>query len=93
VVDEDCDVQDIGEVTLRVANTLTLSATSSSRWGLSTRWTMRAACPTTAARWASTQRASGRREGFERPWPAMIEMDAATKARVDALWDRLGILI
>ena len=30
-------------------------------------------------------------EGFTREWPAVIEMDAATKARVDAMWPTLGI--
>jgi 4-hydroxy-3-polyprenylbenzoate decarboxylase len=30
-------------------------------------------------------------EGFTRRWPDLIEMDAGTKARVDAMWDRLGI--
>ncbi len=30
-------------------------------------------------------------EGFTRDWPDRIEMDAETKARVDALWPRLGI--
>ena len=30
-------------------------------------------------------------EGFSRQWPAVIEMDAATDARVDALWPRLGL--
>lgn len=30
-------------------------------------------------------------EGFTREWPDRIEMDAETKARVDALWPRLGI--
>ena len=30
-------------------------------------------------------------EGFEREWPGLIEMDPATKARVDELWPRLGI--
>ena len=30
-------------------------------------------------------------EGFERPWPEEIVMDAGTKARVDALWKTLGI--
>jgi 4-hydroxy-3-polyprenylbenzoate decarboxylase len=30
-------------------------------------------------------------EGFTREWPKVIEMDAATKARVDALWPQLGI--
>jgi 4-hydroxy-3-polyprenylbenzoate decarboxylase len=30
-------------------------------------------------------------EGFERPWPEEILMDAGTKARVEALWKTLGI--
>lgn len=30
-------------------------------------------------------------EGFDREWPEMIAMDAATKSRVDAMWSQLGI--
>ena len=30
-------------------------------------------------------------EGFTREWPDLIEMDAETKARVSAMWARLGI--
>ncbi len=30
-------------------------------------------------------------EGFTREWPELITMDDATRARVDALWPRLGI--
>jgi 4-hydroxy-3-polyprenylbenzoate decarboxylase len=30
-------------------------------------------------------------EGFTREWPKVIEMDAATRARVDALWPSLGL--
>jgi 4-hydroxy-3-polyprenylbenzoate decarboxylase len=30
-------------------------------------------------------------EGFSRNWPEVIEMDAATRSRVDALWEALGI--
>jgi 4-hydroxy-3-polyprenylbenzoate decarboxylase len=30
-------------------------------------------------------------EGFTRYWPKVIEMDAATKAKVDALWPKLGL--
>ena len=30
-------------------------------------------------------------EGFERPWPPMLKMDPGVKARVDAIWKRLGI--
>jgi 4-hydroxy-3-polyprenylbenzoate decarboxylase len=30
-------------------------------------------------------------EGFARDWPKLIEMDDATKQRIDALWPKLGI--
>ncbi len=30
-------------------------------------------------------------EGFTRPWPQEIKMDAETKARIDALWPTLGL--
>jgi 4-hydroxy-3-polyprenylbenzoate decarboxylase len=30
-------------------------------------------------------------EGFTRDWPKVIEMDAGTKQRVDAIWPTLGI--
>jgi 4-hydroxy-3-polyprenylbenzoate decarboxylase len=30
-------------------------------------------------------------EGFTRDWPKVIEMDAMTKAKVDAMWSSLGI--
>ena len=30
-------------------------------------------------------------EGFNRVWPPMIAMDAATKSRVDGIWKKLGI--
>jgi 4-hydroxy-3-polyprenylbenzoate decarboxylase len=30
-------------------------------------------------------------EGFTRDWPRLIQMDAATRARVDAMWGELGI--
>ena len=30
-------------------------------------------------------------EGFKREWPDRIVMDDATKARVDAIWSKLGL--
>jgi len=30
-------------------------------------------------------------EGFTSPWPNRIETDRATKAKIDALWSKLGI--
>ncbi|MFI5231889.1 MAG: menaquinone biosynthesis decarboxylase [Gemmatimonadales bacterium] len=32
-----------------------------------------------------------REEGFSRNWPPLIEMDAATKTRVDEMWGKLGL--
>jgi 4-hydroxy-3-polyprenylbenzoate decarboxylase len=30
-------------------------------------------------------------EGFTRNWPTVIEMDTATKERVDTMWSKLGL--
>jgi 4-hydroxy-3-polyprenylbenzoate decarboxylase len=30
-------------------------------------------------------------EGFTRDWPKVITMDEATRAKVDGMWDALGI--
>jgi 4-hydroxy-3-polyprenylbenzoate decarboxylase len=30
-------------------------------------------------------------EGFSRPWPPVITMDPAVKARIDARWNELGL--
>jgi len=30
-------------------------------------------------------------EGLTRPWPEMLRMDAATEAKVDAMWGKLGL--
>ncbi|RME75693.1 MAG: menaquinone biosynthesis decarboxylase, partial [Chloroflexi bacterium] len=35
--------------------------------------------------------AKGPMEGYTRPWPELLRMDPAVKARIDALWPRLGL--
>ena len=30
-------------------------------------------------------------EGFRRPWPDEIKMDAETKRRIDTMWHTLGL--
>jgi len=30
-------------------------------------------------------------EGFDRHWPAMIEIDRATKTKINAMWAKLGL--
>ena len=60
VVDEDCDVQDVGEVTLRVANNIDPERDIQFTMGPIDRSTTRRGCPTTAARWVLTPREVGR---------------------------------
>ena len=90
VVDEDCDVQDVGEVTLRVANNIDPNGTSSSRSALSIHSTMPRACPTTEQMGNNATR-KWKAEGFTRPWPPMIAVDTATGERVDEIWKKLGL--
>ncbi len=35
--------------------------------------------------------AKGPDEGYERGWPEVVRMDEATKKKIDALWNRLGL--
>jgi len=60
VVDEDVNVQDIGDVVLKVFNHIDLSATYNSRSARWTPWTTPRVFPTSALRWALTPRANGR---------------------------------
>jgi UbiD family decarboxylase len=63
VVDEDCDVQDLAEVTLRVANNIDPERDIQFTLGpVDTLDHAPAGCPTTDRRWGSTRRASGRRK-------------------------------
>ena len=41
--------------------------------------------------WESDATRKWESEGFPRPWPDEIVMDAATKNRIDAIWDTLGL--
>ena len=91
VVDEDCDVHNIPEVVLRVANIIDPerdiqfmlcpvdSLDHSSR------------LPNYGSKMGIDATRKWKAEGFDRPWPAMIEMDRATKAKIDAMWAKLGL--
>ena len=91
VVDEDCDVQDLAEVTLRVANNIDPERDIQFTLGPVDSLDHASACPTTAARWASTPPANGPPKASPAPGPPCSTMDAAVKAKVDAIWKKLGI--
>ena len=91
VVDEDCDVQDIGEVVLRVANNIDPERDIQFTLGPIDSLDHASRLPNSGSKMGVDATRKWKAEGFERPWPAMIEMDRATKAKIDAMWAKLGL--
>jgi 4-hydroxy-3-polyprenylbenzoate decarboxylase len=91
VVDEDCDVQNIGEVVLRVANNIDPERDIQFTLGPIDSLDHASRLPNYGSKMGVDATRKWKAEGFERPWPAMIEMDGATKAKIDAMWERLGL--
>jgi len=91
VVDEDCDVQDVGEVVLRVANNIDPERDIQFTLGPVDSLDHSSRLPNYGSKMGIDATRKWKAEGFERQWPAMIEMDRATKAKVDALWAKLGL--
>jgi 4-hydroxy-3-polyprenylbenzoate decarboxylase len=91
VVDEDCDVQDVAEVVLRVTNNIDPERDIQFTLGPVDSLDHSSRMPNYGSKMGIDATRKWKAEGFERPWPAMIEMDGETKARVDALWERLGL--
>jgi 4-hydroxy-3-polyprenylbenzoate decarboxylase len=91
VVDEDCDVHNIPEVVLRVANNIDPERDIQFTLGPIDSLDHSSRLPNYGSKMGIDATRKWKAEGFERPWPAMIEMDAATKAKVDAMWAKLGL--
>jgi 4-hydroxy-3-polyprenylbenzoate decarboxylase len=91
VVDEDCDVQDVGEVVLRVTNNIDPERDIQFTLGPVDSLDHSSRLPNYGSKMGIDATRKWKAEGFERPWPAMIEMDKATKERIDALWQKLGL--
>ena len=91
VVDEDCDVHNIPEVVLRVTNNIDPERDIQFTLGPIDSLDHSSRLPNYGSKMGIDATRKWKTEGFDRPWPAMIAMDAATKARVDALWARLGL--
>jgi len=91
VVDEDCDVQDIGEVTLRVTNNIDPERDIQFTMGPIDSLDHASRLPNYGSKMGIDATRKWKAEGFERPWPAMLEMDRATKSKIDAIWTKLRI--
>jgi 4-hydroxy-3-polyprenylbenzoate decarboxylase len=91
VVDEDCDVQDVREVVLRVTNNIDPERDIQFTLGPVDTLDHASRLPNYGSKMGIDATRKWKAEGFDRPWPAMIEMDRATKAKVDAMWKSLGL--
>ncbi len=91
VVDEDCDVQDLGEVVLRTANNIDPERDIQFTLGPVDSLDHASRLPNFGSKMGIDATRKWPAEGFTRPWPPMIEMDVETKARVDGIWKSLGI--
>jgi 4-hydroxy-3-polyprenylbenzoate decarboxylase len=91
VVDEDCDVQNMGEVVLRATNNIDPERDIQFTLGPVDSLDHASRLPNYGSKMGVDATRKWKAEGFERPWPAMIEMDSATKAKVDAMWAKLGL--
>jgi 4-hydroxy-3-polyprenylbenzoate decarboxylase len=91
VVDEDCDVQDVGEVVLRVTNNIDPERDIQFTLGPVDSLDHASRLPNYGSKMGIDATRKWKAEGFERQWPAMIEMDRGTKEKVDAIWAKLGL--
>ena len=90
VVDEDVNVQDLGEVTLKVLNHIDPERDIQFTLGPVDSLDHAARLPNYGSKMGIDATRKWASEGFSRPWPDEILMDAKTKALVDSKWKQLA---
>ena len=91
VVDEDVNVQDVGEVTLKVLNHIDPERDIQFMLGPVDSLDHASRLPNYGSKMGIDATRKWSSEGFTRPWPDEILMDEKTKALVDKKWKELGI--
>ena len=91
VVDEDCDVQDVAEVTLRTANNIDPERDIQFTMGPVDSLDHASRLPNFGSKMGIDATRKWPAEGFTRPWPEMLTMSPEVKSKVDRLWKTLGI--
>jgi 4-hydroxy-3-polyprenylbenzoate decarboxylase len=91
VVDEDCDVQDVAEVTLRVTNNIDPERDIQFTLGPVDSLDHASRLPNYGSKMGIDATRKWPAEGFTRPWPQMLAMPKDVKTKVDAIWKGLGI--
>jgi 4-hydroxy-3-polyprenylbenzoate decarboxylase len=91
VVDEDCDVQDVAEVTLRVANNIDPERDIQFTIGPVDSLDHASRLPNYGSKMGIDATRKWAAEGFTREWPRMLAMPIEVKARVAAICKALGL--
>jgi 4-hydroxy-3-polyprenylbenzoate decarboxylase len=91
VVDEDVNVQDIGEVVLKVFNNIDPERDIQFTLGPVDSLDHASRLPNFGSKMGIDATRKWPTEGFTRPWPDEILMDEKTKTLVDKKWKELGI--
>jgi 4-hydroxy-3-polyprenylbenzoate decarboxylase len=91
VVDEDCDVQDVAEVTLRVANNIDPERDIQFTLGPVDSLDHASRLPNFGSKMGIDATRKWAAEGFTREWPQMLTMPNGVKERVDAICKALGL--
>jgi 4-hydroxy-3-polyprenylbenzoate decarboxylase len=91
VVDEDVDVQDIGDVTLKVLNNIDPERDIQFTLGPVDSLDHASRLPDFGSKMGVDATRKWPSEGFTRPWPDEIRMDEKTKAQVTKRWREFGL--
>jgi 4-hydroxy-3-polyprenylbenzoate decarboxylase len=91
VVDEDCDVQDLREVTLRAANNIDPERDIQFTLGPVDSLDHASRLPNFGSKMGIDATRKWAAEGFARPWPAMLAMPDEVKRRVAKICKDLGL--
>jgi 4-hydroxy-3-polyprenylbenzoate decarboxylase len=91
VVDEDVNVQDLGEVVLKVFNHIDPERDIQFTLGPVDSLDHASRLPNYGSKMGIDATRKWPTEGFARPWPDEIQMDAKTKNLVDNKWKELGL--
>jgi 4-hydroxy-3-polyprenylbenzoate decarboxylase len=91
VVDEDCNVHDLAEVTLRTTNNIDPERDIQFTLGPIDSLDHASRLPNYGSKMGIDATRKWAAEGFTRPWPAMLTMAPEVKSKIDALWKKLGI--
>jgi 4-hydroxy-3-polyprenylbenzoate decarboxylase len=91
VVDEDCDVQNVAEVVLRVANNIDPERDIQFTLGPVDSLDHASRLPNYGSKMGIDATRKWAAEGFTRPWPQMLAMPDEVKKKVEAICKSLGL--